>query len=181
MSTTIEISESDLDKRRKALPKRFRPLTKAYIGGVSDCFGLATRAIGICGGQKGALRYNQWRIGLVPRKASLGYFEIWQAKSGLGFFLKKINLNLYLLKNIKEEELILVHCSPEHLTDVKLERYKTPPHLHFAISEDPWPKVHIPLCDGFQKNVLSSLEELDHAFYRIIDFVSDQVFPFLNL
>lgn len=181
------ISEADLEKRRRNLPLRLKPLTAdvSYIQAASQTLGPYGRAIGVHQGQKGPLSYREWRVSLITSVVSVGYFEIWQYSKGLRnpvcYLLQKAYLHIYLPSpSGVDQELLFLHCDPQEPQDTPHYRYKVGPHLHFEIAGPPWKDAHIPLCDGWQEEVLQGLDDLDKAIARGVDFIADQFIPLVQ-
>jgi hypothetical protein len=101
------------------------------------------------------------------------------ASGGLAcFVLQKAYLHIYLPKpSGVDQKLLLVHCDPQESKDSIHYRYKIAPHLHFEMAPCPWNETHIPLCDGWQETILQSLDNLDKAIARAIEFIADELLP----
>jgi hypothetical protein len=90
----------------------------------------------------------------------------------------KAYFHVYLaLSPENEKEMIFLHCDPQEQQDTDHFRYKVAPHIHVEIAGSPWSGAHIPLCDGWQAEVLASLDSLDRAFTRGIEFIVNEVCP----
>jgi len=181
------LSEADLEQRRQNLPFRLKPLTPdpSYIQAAYQPVGRYGRAIALRQGQKGPLSYRDWRVSLTPSDVSIAYFEIWQYATGLRhpicYLLHKAYFHLYLPQPTGvEKELLFLHCDPQETNVSPHYRYKVGPHFHFEVAGSPWKNAHIPLCDGWQEQVLQGLDELDQAIARAIDFIADQFLPLIE-
>jgi hypothetical protein len=99
----------------------------------------------------------------------------------VGYLLQKAYLHIYRATSPDlEQELLFLHCDPDEPTTAPHYRYKVAPLVHFEVAGDPWRRVHIPLCDGHQKEVLSSVEALDRAIALAVDFIADEFLPLRN-
>jgi len=181
------LSEGDLNRRRLNLPARFKCLTPdpSYIQAAFRPVGRYTKAIAIHQGQRMPLPYEQWRVTLMTLNVSVGYFEIWQYSSHPGtpphYLLQRAYLHIYLRGGLGgEQDLLFLHCDPQEPEDSLHYRYKVAPHLHLEIAGAPWKDAHVPLCDGWQKEVLRSLDDLDKAIARGIQFIADQFLPLIQ-
>lgn len=191
----LALSEAGLEERRKKLARHLRRLTPSpsYIQASYQALGLYTKAITLHQGQKGALSYDRCRISLRGVELSVAYFEIWQyvgalkrkrgkrsrSQSGSDYFqLERVYLHIFLpTPSGDEKKVLFLHCEPQEPRGSKHFRYKTAPHVHFEIAGDPWRDAHVPLCDGWQDQVLQNLETLDAAIARAVDFIADEVIP----
>lgn len=181
------VSESGLDRRRKKLPKRLKPLISdvSYIQAAYQPLGSYGKAIAVRQGQKGPLSFQDWRVSLIAYDISIGYFEIWQYQKlkavPSAFLLHKAYLHVYLPSpSGVDQELLFLHCDPQEPKESFHYRYKIAPHLHFKIAPRPWNDAHVPLFDGRQEEILQSLEDLDEAIDRAIDFIADEFLPLLK-
>jgi hypothetical protein len=191
----LALSEAELERRRKDLRERLQPLTAdySYIQASYEPLGTNDKAIKLHQGQKGGLRYNQCRINLTGSDLSVCYFEIWQyiavstgqRRGRLGsvgrpplYQLEKAYLHVYSPKSSgDEEEVLFLHCDPQLPRDSKHHKYKAGPHVHFEVAGDPWSRAHVPLCHGWQKEVLKNMEALDAAIGRAVEFIADELVP----
>jgi len=181
------LSEAALERRRKRLPRRLKPLITnvSYVQAAYQPLGSYGKAIAVLQGQKGPLSYRDWRVSLIASDVSIGYFEIWQYSRAVGssvcFLLQKAYLHVYLPRPSGIDQVLLfLHCDPQEPKESLHYRYKIAPHLHFEIAPRPWNDAHVPLCDGRQDEVLQSLEDLDEAIARAIDFIAEEFLPLLK-
>ncbi len=178
------ISEAKLDDRRKKLPERFKrylPDAPYFTASFQDV-GQYTKIIGIHQGNNREVYYKSWRVSLSSKQMALGYYEVWEYVKQKGmpakYLLNKVNLHVYLPHPAGDEKpLVYLHCEPQESETSEHFKYKVGPHTHFEISGDPWNKVHVPLCDGRQDDVLRSVKSLDEAFERGVQFVVEELCP----
>ena len=190
----LAVSEGDLEERRKNLPRQLKRLAPdpSYILASYQTLGSHGRAIVLHQGQK-MLPYNECRVSLLGADLSVAYFEIWQyvgaPKSQRGkkamslggsacYQLQKAYLHIFSpMPSGDEGKVLFLHCDPQEPPSSEHHRYKVAPHLHFEVAGDPWRDAHVPLCDGWQEQVLQNLDVLDAAIARAVDFIADQVIP----
>ncbi len=182
------LSEADLESRRRELPRILRPLISdvSYIQAAYQLIGQYGKAIALRQGQTGSLSYDHWRVSLIRFDVSMAYFEIWQYLSGQHrtscYLLHKAYFHLYLPQPTGvEKELLFLHCDPQEPNDSPHYRYKVGPHLHFEVAGAPWKNAHIPLCDGWQEQILQDIDKLDQAITKAIDFIADQFLPLIEV
>jgi len=194
----LAISEAGLEERRKKLPRRLKRLVPhpSYVQASYRPLGLSVRAIALHQGQRAGLPYEEYRISLVGVRLSVAYYEIWQYVGALGgkrrrksnslngsdyYLLKKAYLHIFAPEPSGQEvKVLFFHCDPQEPRGSKHFRYKAAPHLHLEIAGDPWRRAHVPLCDGWQHQVLENLDTLDAAIARAVDFIADQVIPLVR-
>ena len=175
--------EADIERRRKRLPRRLQSLTNvAYIQAYSAQVGFDCKVIGLCKGGRPPTSYRDWRVSLTQACVSISYYEAWQRSKrpdgSICFLLQRAYLHVYRTHSSgAEEELLSLHCDPYEPETSPHHRYKIAPHLHFDIAKDPWRNAHIPLCDGWQDQVLKSLDTLDDAIARAIQFIVEEFIP----
>lgn len=191
----LALSGAGLEERRKKLARQLKRLVPApsYIQASSQTLGFHERAITLHKGQKGALSYDKCRISLPGVELSVAYFEIWQyvgamkrkrrkrsrSLSGSDYYqLERAYLHIFFpMPSGDEKKVLFFHCDPQEPRGSKHYRYKAAPHVHFEIAGDPWRDAHVPLCDGWQDQVLENLEAFDVAIARAVDFIADEVIP----
>lgn len=194
----LAISEAGLEERRKKLPRRLRRLVPqpSYVQAIYHPLGPFISAIALHQGQRAGLSHEEYRISLLGVRLSVAYYEIWRYVGALGgkrrrksnsligsdyYRLEKAYLHIFTPKpSGQEEKVLFFHCDPQESRGSKHFRYKASPHLHLEIAGDPWRRAHIPLCDGWQHQVLENLDTLDTAITRVVDFVADQVIPLVR-
>lgn len=175
--------EADIERRRKRLPRRLRSLTNmAYIQAYSAQVSFDCKVIGLCKGGRPPTSYRDWRVSLTQACVSISYYEAWQRSkrpdSSICFLLQRAYLCVYRTHPSGAEDVLLsLHCDPYEPETSPHHRYKIAPHLHFDIAKDPWRNAHIPLCDGWQDQVLKSLDTLDDAIARAIQFIVKEFIP----
>jgi hypothetical protein len=178
------ISESKLEERRKNLAARLRscmPEAPFFMADFQQQ-GMYKKVIGIHGGQSRGLPYRSWRVSLSKHQVSLAYYEVWELRKeksrGITYLLEKAYLHLYLpYPSGGEKDLIFVQCDPQESEDSTHYRFKIAPHAHFEIAGDPWKNAHVPLCDGWQDEVLENISALDKALTRAMEFLVEQIYP----
>jgi hypothetical protein len=188
------IPEVSLDERRRRLPQRLRRLASdaTYMQARYQSVSTHLKALAIHQGQTGDLPYTDWRVSLPAVRLSVGYFEVWRYygrpqqqrhgirhPNGATFYqLEKAYLHLYLpMPEGPEKAIVFLHCDPQEPPENEHHRYKVAPHVHFEVADSPWRAAHVPLCDGWQNQVLADADSLDCAIGRAIDFIADQIIP----
>lgn len=152
------------------------------VRGLTQPLGVIGKAIGVCQGQKGPSRYEQWRVSLSHCPLSFGYYEVWeyrsQVRSRAQYLLQKAYLHIYRPEvSGGEENLLFIHCDPQEATQSKHYKYKASPHLHFEIAGKPWSEAHVPLCNGWQDAVMQDLRQLDAVFARAVECIAEEFIP----
>jgi hypothetical protein len=191
----LAVSESALEEWLKKLPRQLKRLAPdpSYILASYQLLGLHEKAITLHQGQKGGVPYDKCRVSLLGADLSVAYFEIWQYVGALKgqrgkkarllgrsacYQLQKAYLHIFSpMPSGDEKEVLFLHCDPQEAPDSEHYRYKVAPHLHFEVAGYPWKDAHVPLCDGWQEQVLKNLDVLDAAIARAVDFIADQVVP----
>jgi hypothetical protein len=178
------LTEADLEDRRKNLAGRLKPYMPGapFIGADFYPVGLYKKAIAIHGGRHKDLPYQNWRVSLSEQQVSVCYYEIWEYQKvkhrGICYVLNRAYLHLYLLHpSENEKDLIFLQCDPQEPEGTEHYRFKVAPHVHFEIAGHPWKIAHIPLCDGCQDKVLQSVDTLDEALKRGMEFIVNQIYP----
>lgn len=178
------LSEAKLEERRKGIAERLRAAIPGlpFISAEFQPVGVYTKVIGVNQGHHRIGSYSNWRVSLVDHPVSIGYFEVWQYKQDQRrrgrYLLLKAYLHVYLAFSPEnEKQMIFLHCDPQEQQDSDHFRHKVAPHIHVQIAGSPWSDAHIPLCDGWQDEVLASLDSLDRAFTRGIEFIVNEVCP----
>ena len=178
------ISETKLEERRQELPRRLRKYIPnvPFITADYQQLGPNAKVIGIHQGWNRDQSYQYWRVNLSEYKISIGYYEIWQylkvRNRPNSYLLQKAYFHVYLPHpSGREKKLIFLHCDPQEPEDTKHHRFKIAPHTHFEIAGDPWGRVHVPLCDGYQDQVLKNVGTIDKALSRGIEFIIEQICP----
>lgn len=180
----IFLSEAKLEERRKGLAQRLKAAIPSlpFINAEFQPVGVYTKVIGVNQGHYRIGSYNNWRVNLREYPVSIGYFEVWRHEKDrrhrVRYLLLSAYFHVYLAHTAEEErEMIFLHCDPQEQQDNEHFRYKVAPHIHIEIAGDPWRRAHIPLCDGWQEEVLASLDSLDKAFTRGIKFIINEICP----
>jgi len=178
------LTEADLEERRKNLAGRLKPYMPGapFIRADFCPVGLYKKAIAIHGGGHKDSSYENWRVSLSEQQVSLCYYEIWEYQKvkhrGICYVLNRAYLHLYLLHpSENEKDLIFLHCDPQEPEGAEHYRFKVAPHVHFGIAGNPWKIAHIPLCDGWQDKALQSVDTLDEALKRGMEFIVNQIYP----
>ena len=194
----LAVSQADLEQRRKKLPRKLKRLVPhpSYIQASYRPLGSYGNAIALHQGQRTGPSYEEYRVSLPGVRLSVAYYEIWRyvgamrgkksrksrSLSGSDYYqLEKAYLHIFAPKPSGDEERVFFfHCDPQESRESKHYRYKAAPHIHLEIAGEPWRKAHVPLCDGWQRQVLQNLNTLDAAIARTVDFIADQVVPLVR-
>jgi len=178
------LSEGELDERRKQLPERLKQYLPdpPHFAASFTSLDQYTKVIGIHQGVNRGPDYTSWRVSLAGKQIAIGYYEVWLYEKSRGmavrYLLNKAYLHVFVPHSAGDEmPLVYLHCDPQERESSEHYRYKVAPHAHFEIAGNPWSDIHVPLCDGRQDEVLSSLACLDQAIERAVEFVVQQLCP----
>jgi len=166
----ITISERDLAGRQTTIRALLKPLVASPAGIACVRQNLVQGVIlAAHDGPRPRTAYRDWQFKTRNQTLRAQYFEEWrELNGGKSYWLRQLSLHLYEIKPADPftapQELLAVHAEPS-LSDGGTE-YKRGPHLHISESSR-FRHAHIPLCDGFNKIVLGSIQDLTDAFRRI--------------
>ena len=175
----IIIAGSKLSKRKLAIQKLFRPLSRSShvdtfyrLGADEVLIGLGIDNFG------GSLRSARH-----PSKFEhifLNYFEVWRPKlDGKNLYLTKayFHLDQPNQDGSGDEELLALHCDPAIPKTESSYQYKRGPHLHIAGARWDLSKAHIAMCLTNLDHDCSNIDTLTNALDRIIKMIDEELMP----
>jgi len=178
----IKLTEKELSKRGPELNKLLGPLLRNPKEG-GPAWSRKTRqgfqVVIIARDKELTNNYESWRFATFHRDFKAVYYEIWLpldvAKQD-SWYLTKAYLNIFRIDRTKrdEKEYVCLHIDPEESEGVNA-KYKQSPHLHIKAAEDPIPKAHIAIVNGFLEQILSSEKQLFRAMKLGIELIRVEI------
>jgi len=124
--------------------------------------------------------YAQWTFPTSVKNIFGKYYESWSwVKERERFRLERCYLSVVRLDVVSRgyQAILCVHCDPTCTEVEPLKSFKSGPHLHVELADDPIPKCHFPLNLGHLKQVLSSEQEITTAMRSAVRVITEEVMP----
>lgn len=176
----IKLTEKEVSKRGSNFNKLLKPILSDSKQMIPWSVQRLQGAINIVAYEvKTSSDYRSWRFSTFHKDFKAFYFETWLAIDGDKqdfWYLVKAYLNIYKIDRINrdENEYVCLHIDPEESGTDRSE-YKQTPHIHVKAAEDPIPKAHISITNGYLKYVLLSEKELFKAMNLGIDLIRKEI------
>lgn|ERR1017187_4693453 len=122
--------------------------------------------------------FQGWHCQTFAKSIWCQYYELWKPfDKGRQWYLDRAYFHLYKtnLAERKLEQFLCIHSDPNCTDPPPTNTFKSGPHLHILMAEEPIPRCHFPLNLGHLKSVLSSRLNLTSAFRDAIGVICEDV------
>lgn len=193
----LKISETNLYSRGEDVRRLLSPLTsidrREGPAWAPKTIGSSAFVIGTHDGSPSGSDYRGWTFSTIRPNVRAQYYELWlksENRSREFWYLHQAYLNISKFERVANElkEFLCLHCDPHDAPDeasksdpIKYARllrqsyYKQHPHLHVISAEPPFPKAHLALQVGYQKEFQKSLQTLSYALGHAIRMIREEV------
>lgn len=176
---SISISMRDIQKRCRRIEALLSTLREGarLTCSIGSGGGARSRVLVAHEGPLPRREAREIRFRLAGGRLWANYFEIWSASDeSKQLDLFKAYLTLFrAAQEGRADELIAIHCDPSEDGPEPATSYKRGPHLHVIAASDPIPRVHFALDLGQLELLLSSLDELETGWKRLVRMLKVEV------